>query len=347
MAEFFTKYPDADPRRFVFKDGKVWFKLNPDNEYRLLDIESDTYQRTPSWTEYLTSYKERGFGIWFADGTVQPYKKNTTTENVNKFKMYVTEDKYFVAEPPPLSVTNTSSADYKNNPYLIAIIAVYVSTYVCGISTQHLEFNEDTPGIITSMVRYHLYYQISKFLRDPSKLDRYISHVPNTTKKHKPTSDVWTDKFDQGSEEINTWLSEQKDQTKVRNYRYSKNSRGYVTGIAYQKITGQSPNDVNDYKMFIATTTDGLTKIKSGQKLLQQSIESYVYAVLGAQAKTRWSIVGEGAKSLQTQEVFHDRERDDSTKRHNNHYLRHENSHRKYKCHFEYGYLPRYDTRSV
>ena len=55
--------------------------------------------------------------------------------------------------------------------------------------------------------------------------------------------------------------------------------------------------------MFIATTTDGLTKI--GQKLLQQSIESYVYTVLGAQAKTRWSIVGEGAKSLQTQDVFH------------------------------------------
>ena len=32
---------------------------------------------------------------------------------------------------------------------------------------------------------------------------------------------------------------------------------------------------------------------------------SYVYAVLGAQAKTRWPIVGEGAKSLQTQDVFH------------------------------------------
>ncbi len=75
---FFIKYPDADPSRFVFKNGKVWFKLNPDNENRLLDIESDTCQRTPSWTKYLTSYKERGFGIWFADGTVQPYKKNTT-----------------------------------------------------------------------------------------------------------------------------------------------------------------------------------------------------------------------------------------------------------------------------
>ena len=75
-----------------------------------------------------------------------------------------------------------------------------------------------------------------------------------------------------------------------------------MTGITYQKVTGQSPNDINDYKMFIATTTDGLTNID--QKLLQQSIESYVYAVLGDQAKTRWSIVGEGAKSLQTQDVF-------------------------------------------
>ena len=107
---------------------------------------------------------------------------------------------------------------------------------------------------------------------------------------------------DQGSEELLTWLSEQKDRHKIRNYRYSKNARGTVTGITYEKITGQSPKDVNDYKMFIATTTDGLTKI--GQKLLQQSVESYVYAVLGAQASLRFPIVGEGAKSPQTQDKF-------------------------------------------
>ena len=201
----------------------------------------------------------------------------------------------------PFSITNTKSINYKKNPYLIAIIAAYVSTYVCGISTQHMEYNDDTPGIITSMVRYHLYYQISKFLKDPSKLDKYITHVPNNIEKHKPTSDVWTDVFDQGSKEINTWLSERPKGAKVRNYHY-KNSRGYVTGINYQKVTGQSLNDVNDYKMFIATTTEGLTKI--GQKLLQKSVESYVYTILGAQAKTRWPIIEEGAKSLQTQDVF-------------------------------------------
>ncbi len=295
--EFFKKYPNADTRRFVFreveaKDEKpakvvTYFKIVPDNEYQLVDITSDTFLRTPGFTKYLTNFKERGFGIWFADGTVQPYKKNTNHIEENRFKMYVTDTQYFTANFTPFSITNTLSADYKKNSYLIAIIAAYVSTYVCGISTQHMEFNEDTPGIITSMVRYHLYYQISKFLKDPSKLDRYIARVPNTIKKHKPTTPVWTDTFDQGREEINTWLSEQKDLSKIRNCKYHKNPKGYVTGITYKKITGQSPNDVDDYKMFIAMTTDGLTKI--GQKLLQQSIESYVYAVLGAQAKTRWS----------------------------------------------------------
>ncbi len=299
---FFKKYPDADPNRFVFKNEKVWFKLNPENEYRLLDIESDTYQRTSSWTKYLTSYKERGFGIWFADGTIQPYKKNLSKEDINNFPIHVTDEKYFAASLPQLPITNSSSLDHKQNPYLIAIIAAYVSTYVCGISTKHMEFNDQTPGIVTSMVRYHLYHQISKFLRDPSKLERYMSRVPNSVRRHKPTNDVWTKAYHQGSEELLTWLSEQKDRHKIRNYRYSKNARGTVTGITYEKITGQSPKDVNDYKMFIATTTDGLTKI--GQKLLQQSVESYVYAVLGAQASLRFSIVGEGAKSLQTQDKF-------------------------------------------
>ncbi len=299
---FFKKYPDAYPNRFVFKDDKVFFKINPDNENRLADIEYRVFYESPEWTKYLTSYKDSGFGIWFADGTIQPYEKNPSEEDINNFPIHVTDEKYFAASLPQLSITNSSSLDYKQNPYLIAIIAAYVSTYVCGISTKHMEFNDQTPGIVMSMVRYHLYYQMNRFLTYPSKLERYVSRLPNSVKKHKPTNDVWTKAYHQGSEELLTWLSEQKNRDKLRNYRYSKNSKGFVTGITYEKITGQSPKDVNDYKMFIATTTDGLTKI--GQKLLQQSVESYVYAVLGAQASLRFPIVGEGAKSLQTQDKF-------------------------------------------
>ncbi len=273
----------------------------------MADIEYRAFYDSPDWTKYLTSHKDRGFGIWFADGTIQPYKKNhTAMKDVNKFKVYATDDDYFVANLPSLDITNTSSLYYEKNSYLTAIIAAYVSTYVCGISTKHLEYNNQTPGIITSMVRYHLYYQMSRFLTYPKKLERYLSLVPNSVKKHKPTHVGWVDAYDQGREDINTWLLEKQKEgelRKIRKWSYSKNSHGYVTGIKYQKVGGHFPNSVDDYKMFIATTTNGLTKI--GQKLFQQSIESCVYSILGAQAKTRWSIVEEGAKSSQTQDVFH------------------------------------------
>lgn len=54
---------------------------------------------------------------------------------------------------------------------------------------------------------------------------------------------------------------------------------------------------------FIKSDSNGLTK--TGQKLFQNAIESYVYCVLGAQAQTRWPIIIRGAKSLQTQDIFH------------------------------------------
>ena len=57
-----------------------------------------------------------------------------------------------------------------------------------------------------------------------------------------------------------------------------------------------------DYRSFIAYHSEGLTPI--GQKLFQESLESFNYCILGAEARTRWSIVGKGAKSSQTQDVF-------------------------------------------
>ncbi len=153
------------------------------------------------------------------------------------------------------------------------LCATYVATFLCGVSIQHLADSEDTPKIITSMVRYHLYYQIRKFMKDPSLLDRYASQFKKPVKKYLPIKHTRVPSV-----------------TKDRdgNYFFSKGTVNYST---------------TDYKSLIAQSTTGLTKI--GQKLLQQSVESYMYAVLGAQAKTRWPIVGEGAKSSQTQEVFY------------------------------------------
>ena len=81
----------------------------------------------------------------------------------------------------------------------------------------------------------------------------------------------------------------------------SKNGSGQV-GISYMKRGAQTIKSLDNYKLFIADKPNGLTKI--GQLLFQQSVESYVYCVLGAQANTRWPIVEKGAMSIQTQEVF-------------------------------------------
>ena len=64
-----------------------------------------------------------------------------------------------------------------------------------------------------------------------------------------------------------------------------------------------TPKSDDDWTTLIKEDSDGLTK--TGQKLFQLAAESYVYSVLGAQAQTRWPIVGQGAKSLQTQDIFH------------------------------------------
>lgn len=68
------------------------------------------------------------------------------------------------------------------------------------------------------------------------------------------------------------------------------------------KRLGRTINSLDDYRLFVAETSTGLTSL--GQLLFQQSIESFVYSVLDAQASTRWSIIDQGAKSLQTQVVF-------------------------------------------
>ena len=82
----------------------------------------------------------------------------------------------------------------------------------------------------------------------------------------------------------------------------SANNTG-VLGIEYEEVSKVVNDSDNDWMKFIKDDSDGLTK--TGQVLLQSAIESYVYCILGAQAQTRWPIVGQGAKSLQTQQIFH------------------------------------------
>ena len=117
---------------------------------------------------------------------------------------------------------------------------------------------------------------------------------------NKPVVYKWTKEFHSEREQFGYWISKQprgtiKDATPVMTFM------GQI-GISYMKRGTQTIRSLEDYKLFTATKSNGLTK--TGQLLFQQSVESYVYCVLGAQANTRWPIVGRGAMSLQTQEFF-------------------------------------------
>ena len=62
------------------------------------------------------------------------------------------------------------------------------------------------------------------------------------------------------------------------------------------------PNYATNYRNYIAKQSTGSLRI--GLQTLNESIESYCYSVLGAQAQTRVSIVNQGAANLKTQVVF-------------------------------------------
>ena len=213
--KFLEKYPDADVSKFRFEvelteEGDIdsyetYFKLTENDEF---DITSDTFLNNKKWTKYLTSNKERGFGIWFANGTIQPYDINhetTTSMDINKIKIYVTDDKWFVSDLSPYTITNTLSPDYTKNPFLASLLAAYVTTFVCGISVKHFKYNNHTPGIITSMARYHLYYHMSRFLRNPGDLGRYMKYIIPSVRKHTPYIEIWEDAFYKTNMTLSEW----------------------------------------------------------------------------------------------------------------------------------------------
>ena len=159
--------------------------------------------------------------------------------------------------------------------------------------------------VITSIARYYIYYHTKRFTDDLRKMNPYITEdVREHVKANLQTKTSWVNKFVRTRKNISLWYQQHPNKHNIRNYKYrmSKNHTG-ILGIDYQKVSKVENNSDTDWMCFIKEDSDSLTK--TGQKLFQLAVESYVYTVLGAQAQTRWSIVSQGAKSLQTQEIFH------------------------------------------
>ena len=189
---------------------------------------------------------------------------------------------------------------------MFLFLAARVISHVGGISRKHLKETENVPKIVTSIARYCVYYHLKRFLKDPERLGSYLTEdLRELVKNNLRVRKIWKRKFVRTKANLSYWYSQQENKENIRNYRYVKDSVfSGVLGIEYEEIDYVVPNDErNDWTSYFKENSNGLTK--TGQKLLQMAIESYVYSVHGSQAQTRWPIVESGAKSLQTQDIFH------------------------------------------
>ena len=311
---FQRKYPSANVKNFVYNAD-----LSKDGD---LVSTFTRYKKDESLPE-ITSYLFKKFyadtlhwqpRLWGPDGTIQPFVLNTNPfpYNVTKFKVYMNEKQSFLNNFDTLETSwkgtekdITKVAVSKEDPYFISLLAASIISHVGGISRKHLTESEKIPKIVTSIARYYVHYHMKRFFEDPGKMDSYITNeMKKLVKNNLQTRKIWKRKFVRTRANISYWYSQHPNRRNIRRYRYvmSKNNTGAL-GIEYEEVDDVVPKSDEDWIAFVKEDSDGLTK--TGQKLLQLAAESYVYVVLGSQAQTRWSVVGRGAKSLQTQDIFH------------------------------------------
>ena len=330
--EFKKKYPSADISKFVFAadmsemgDLIRTFTRYKNENGELFEITGYLFEKNYANTLYWIPR------IWDVTGTFQPFvlAPNSLPYNVRKFTIYLNERVGFLSNFDALKTSwegtvddITKAAVDKDDPYFASLLAACIISHVGGISRKHLTGDNK---VITSIARYYVYYHMKRFTDDPRKMSPHImDDIKEVVKANLQTKRIWIDKFVRTRANISYWYSQQPNRHNIRNYRYrmSSNNTG-VLGIEYQEASKIVNDSDTDWMCFIKKDSDGLTK--TGQKLFQLAVESYVYPVLGAQAQTRWPIVGQGAKSLQTQEIFH------NSRRSRKIYFRHEDCHKRYE----------------
>ena len=131
-----------------------------------------------------------------------------TSKEYNALDIYVSDTEHFSVNLPQLNTSGSGAFDL-NNPYFVACCAADCCTRKCGISKAH--FNDSTSKLISSIARYHFYFQMRKFLRDPSRLNTYMSPSEiNRVRNNLPVRYVWVWKFDYTRASIGAWLAKKK-----------------------------------------------------------------------------------------------------------------------------------------
>ena len=224
---------------------------------------------------------------WFWDEFPVDYVLNYP---VNKFKIYVSDLKYFNSNLPELDTTinqqvrNTKQDKFDmSQHYYASLVGAYVASYVCGISIKHLTPSPEIPNQITSFLHFLIYFTIHRITRE---LQDAVGSIVGQGDEHRVGNAVG----------INRSANNEARNKILQNYKADKLQEHFPD------FHGRIADQKNDFKKFIAKKSDGI--MSTGLILLNHSIEAYIYAILGSQSQTRQSIVGNCGSALETQVVF-------------------------------------------
>ena len=179
----------------------IFFKVDDLTSY---DIMSDTFLTHPKRVRFL--HWVDGWRSILPDAIFRPNKDFGM--DAHSFKVYVTETESFVTKLNPVQPSYDGQKDtfidqlpfnYHSNSYFRSVAAAYVATFKCGISEDHLrnELAGVHSNVVTSIVRFHLHFHLSRFMRNPKLLDQYITKGGiKTIRKFTPVHETWEKRTD-------------------------------------------------------------------------------------------------------------------------------------------------------
>ena len=196
--------------------------------------------------------------------------------------------------------------------------AVFCATQGCGISREVFEMK--LPEQIRAFYKFHVYFTVRRILfqmggiQSVSALPGNPSFNPSNNKydvtSYKricaefgipPTSDFrYTGGKNSSLGNVYIWPGPEDGGFSYPGWMKFSDEGG--KSIDGNLIAFIEPEDIEQYAWFVSKHSSGLTK--AGLARINQSIEAFVYCILGAQVNVRSSIIGEEGRATETQTEF-------------------------------------------
>ena len=121
--------------------------------------------------------------IWNPGGKQQSFERSEATLpfNLLRFEVFVSENNSFTSNFPNIAISQESKNILKakfdtSDPYFNSLASAYILSTLSGVCKDHFKTKKNVPPIITSILRYFLYYHRARFSHDPTRLETWLGN---------------------------------------------------------------------------------------------------------------------------------------------------------------------------